>query len=240
MMVKFLRMVNTDTGVLFDVDSRLKRVHHLVDRLRAWCDTASMVLGDYRLVMVTLTYAPGESWMPDDFSTFMNKMSHLLGDNLLSYCWVDELQTAHRDGVPHYHCLLMVKRGVDVPAPDTALMWSKGSSQRATARSVYYLMEYVKKPDQKGLGEYTYPPGARIFGASWRHLRLIALQQGQKVMEYARSICRLTMFPRWVRDICKSTADVLSVQHIPSGGWILGNHVYKSPWRVIGVVYGES
>lgn len=238
MMVKLIRMVNTVTGVIFDVDSRLKRVHHLVDRLRAWCDTASMVLGDYRLVMVTVTYAPGEAWVADDFSVFINKMSHLLGDNLLTYCWVDELQTAHRDGVPHYHCLLMVKRGVDVPAPDTALMWCKGSSRRETARSVYYLLEYVKKHDQKGLGEYTYPPGARIFGASWRHLRLIALQQGERAMEYAAYVCRLTMVPHWVREVCKSTADLLSVRHLPGGGWVLDNHVYKSPWRVQGVVYG--
>ena len=221
-----------------DVDPRVKRVHHLVDRMRAWCDTGSMVLGDYRLVMVTVTYAPGQEWCPGDFADYVNKVSHYLGDSLISYAWVDELQCANREGVSHYHCLLMVKRGTDVPAPDTSGMWSKGMSERSTAHSVYYLMQYVKKPEQKGLGEYHYPPGARIFGASWRHLRLIALQQGQKVREYADYVIRLTMLPRWVKDVCKSTADLLSIRHRPGGGWVLGNAVYSSPWRVQGVVYG--
>jgi hypothetical protein len=238
-MVKLFRMVNRVTGQVLDVDPAMKRVRHLGDRLRAWCDTASMVLGDFRLVLVTLTYAPGEVWQADDFSAFINKMSHFLGDNLLTYCWVDELMTAHRQGVPHYHCLLMVRRGVDVPAPDTSLMWSKGSSKRQTWDSVYYLLQYAKKQDQKGLGEFKYPSGARIFGASWRHLRVIALQQGEKVREYAVYVVRLTMLPRWVKDLCKSSADLLSVRHLIGGGWALGDHVYKSPWRLQGVIYGE-
>jgi len=240
MMVRLFRMVNRDTGQVLDVDPALKRVRHLGDRLRAWCDTASMVLGDYRLVMVTLTYDTLHEWAAGDIADYINKLSHFLGSDMLTYCWVDELQTAHRDGVPHYHVMLMVKRGVDVPAPDTSGMWVKGLSNRETKHSVYYLMEYAKKSDQKGLGEYHYPPGCRIFAASWRHLVAIALQQGEQVREYAAYLIRLTMLPRWVKDVCKSTTDLLSIRRRTGGGWVLGDHVYKSPWMLQGVVYGQG
>jgi len=239
MLVKLFRMVNVVTGLIYDVDPAMKRVRHLGDVLRAFCDTASMLLGDYRLVMVTLTYDTLHEYAAGDIAAYMNKIRHYLGDNLVASCWVDELQCKHRSGVPHYHAALLVKRGVDVPAPDSSGMWVKGSSNRETKRSIYYMMEYCKKRDQKGLEGFKYPPGARIFGASWAHLRLIALQQGEKVREYAVYVVRLTMLPRWVKDLCKSSVDLLSVRHLPHGGWVLGDHVYKSPWRLQGVVYGE-
>ena len=242
MMVKLFRMVNRVTGQVLDVDPDLKRVRHLGDRLRAWCDTASMVLGAYRLVLVTLTYDTLHNWSPGDVADYLNKISHYLGDDLLTYCWVDELQTKHREGVPHYHILLMVKRGVDIPAPDASLMWVKGSSERKTWEGIYYLLKYARKQDQKGLGEFKYPPGARIFGASWRHLAIVALQQGEKVYRYAVELIRTTMIPRWVREICgvgDYSANLLSVRHLPGGGWVLDHHVYKSPWRLQGVVYAE-
>ena len=185
--------------------------------------------------MLGLTYEDGATWRPDDISSYMNELSHYLGDDLLAYAWVAELQER---GAIHYHVLAMVKRGTDVPQPDTSGMWTHGSSSRKSAWSAWYLMTYAKKPDQKGLGSESYPHGARIMGASWRHIRLIAREVGAVAVEAARVVAKMSTLPRWLLSIISGDiqAVLAAVRHV-GGGYSVGETVYKSPWSLMSLTY---
>jgi len=79
------------------------------------------------------------------------------------YQWVLELTRA---GVPHYHLLLWVPRGLSVPKPDKAGWWRHGLTRVERARRpVGYLVKYTSK----GLGDSCtgeIPRGARLFGCA--------------------------------------------------------------------------
>jgi hypothetical protein len=203
----------------------VSRVRHLRRRIHAWAETVQMLDVRGRLVMDTLTYRPGEQWQPDHISQFMQETVDCLQDNLLSYSWVAELQER---GAMHYHVLLMVKKGTDVPMPDKSGMWSHGSSNRASARSAYYLMKYTQKGCQGG----EFPRGARILGASWRHLRLVASEMDTRLVAVSQRLRRETVLPMWVVRLCSSTMEVLTARRHKGGGWVVGDAVYRSPWTV--------
>jgi hypothetical protein len=240
-MIVIRRILNRETGEVVDVDPRISRARHLRRRVGAWAQTVSMLNVQGRLVMIGLTYADGFSWRSDDISDYMNRLSHYLGSDLLAYCWVAELQGEGNQGAIHYHVLCMVKRGTDVPKPDSSGMWTHGSSSRKSAWSAWYLMEYAKKPDQKGLGEFAYPPSARILGASWRHIRLIAQELGEAAVLGARLLAKISTLPKWLLSVISAdTSSVLIARRAPGGGYCVGETVYKSPWQLIAISYQAS
>lgn len=240
-MVEIRRILNRESGEIVDVDPRISRIKHLRRRVGAWAQTVSMLNVQGRLVMIGLTYADGSAWRSDDISDYMNRLSHYLGSDLLAYSWVAELQGEGNQGAIHYHVLCMVKRGTDVPKPDSCGMWIHGSSSRKSAWSAWYLMEYAKKPGQKGLGEFSYPPGARILGASWRHIRLIAQELGEAAVLGARLIAKISTLPRWLLTVISAdTASVLIAARAPGGGYCVGETIYKSPWQLIAISYQET
>jgi hypothetical protein len=152
---------------------------------------------------------------------------------LLSYCWVAELQ---KRGAIHYHVLLLVKRGTDVPLPDKSGMWTHGCSNRESVRSPWYILKYASKGDTG-----SYPQGARILGASWRHLREVALTLGEAVRSAARRLVRRTLLPRWlVEQLQGDEQAIATVRRREGGGWCVGDAVYKSPWSVLRVAYVEA
>ena len=196
-------------------------------RVHAWAETCSMMKTRGRLAMVTLTYADPATWRADDISEYMNKLGHLLGGLLLAYCWVAELQER---GAIHYHVLVVVARGTDIPAPDSSGMWTHGTSNRATAASAWYVCKYAQKGCSEGV---EYPRGARVCGASWRHIQQVAVECGRVLHTWARYVVRLSMLPRWVVALCASDIQaVLSARRHEGGGWCVGETVYKSPWTV--------
>jgi hypothetical protein len=232
-LIQLRRLVNRQTGEVVDVDPRVSRVRHMRRRVHAWANTCQMLDVQGRLVMVSLTYADGASWSPDDIAEYMNKVSHLLGASLLTYCWVSELQTR---GAIHYHVLMLVRRGTDVPLPDKSGMWSHGSSNRGSAKSAWYILKYASKGDTG-----SYPQGARILGASWRHLREVAMTLGESAILVARRLVRLTMLPRWlIQALGADEKAIATVRRREGGGWCVGNAVYKSPWSVLRVGYVEA
>jgi hypothetical protein len=111
-----------------------------------------------RLVMLTLTYVDAEGWKPNDIRNFMLDLRKELGEALLAYAWVLEMQQRN---APHYHVLLYVKRGTDIPKPDEKL-WKHGMSRIETAKSAFYIAKYTGKAYQK----HNLPSGARMF-AVW-------------------------------------------------------------------------
>jgi hypothetical protein len=224
-LVKLRRLINRETGEVVDVDPRVSRVRHMRRRIHAWAETVQLLDVSGRLVMDTLTYRPDEQWQPDHISKFMQETVDCLQDKLLAYCWVAELQER---GAVHYHVLLMVKRGTDVPMPDKSLMWSHGSSNRGSARSAYYLMKYTQKGCQGG----EFPRGARVLGASWRHLRLVAGELSVRLSEVAQRLVRESLLPMWVLKLCESSLEVMTARRHRGGGWVVGDAVYRSPWAI--------
>jgi hypothetical protein len=59
----------------------------------------------------------------------MLTLKKLLGDKLLAYAWVAELE---KRGVIHYHIMIVVPPdlviGDDLPYPDEAVLWRYGST----------------------------------------------------------------------------------------------------------------
>jgi hypothetical protein len=141
--------------------------------LRCCNERGKAFASTHRIILITLTYRPGEAWDALDVQDYMRKMRQLFGRHqaVMRYFWVLEMQ---QRGAPHYHIALWVPRGLFVPAPDEyhaagrrvyAPMWSKGSSNVTSIRHpAAYLGKYLSKIKSK-LGEAVkYPERARIYG----------------------------------------------------------------------------
>jgi hypothetical protein len=70
-------------------------------RVAEWVQSVNS-LYDYKFIMITLTYAPEFGWKPNHIREFMLSLKKVLGNNLLAYAWVAELQ---KRGVIHYNKL---------------------------------------------------------------------------------------------------------------------------------------
>jgi len=151
------------------IDSPLARVRRCQQRVMGWAEALprdnrkvrragkKIAIGP-RLVMLTLTYRDADGWKPNDIRNFMLDLRKELGEGLLAYAWVLEVQ---KRGAPHYHVLLYVKRSTNIPKPDEKL-WKHGLSRIETAKSAFYIAKYTGKAYQK----HDLPSGARMF-AVW-------------------------------------------------------------------------
>lgn len=248
---------NASSGEYRVIDSKAGRLRKCQNRIRAWADTIEKVAPrrvrratkkeqkhkkkdwiEYgpRLVMLTLTYADAntahkksDGWKPNHIQHFMKTVKRKLADNLLGSAWVMEMQ--ERD-TPHYHVMLYVQRGTDVPEPDTAGWWKHGSTRRETAKSAYYLVKYTGKEYQKeGL-----PRGARMF-APW-------VKKG--IPSKLMFNFRLSAIPAWLATIVKELAkelghDMRWKRNI-GGGWLIRDtgELLQSPWKVISIDLAEE
>lgn len=209
-----------DGSVGVEVDPRLPRLRHCKDRLIAWAATVARLSCPYRLVMLTLTYRDGGDWTGDDIRVVMKSYKGVLRDGLITYAWVAELQGR---GDIHYHVMLAVRLGTDVPRPDESGLWTHGSSRRETWHNLTYLMEYAGKLEQKGLGEWAYPLGCRVVGLSWAHILSVG---------WAGEVLRKeSMLPGWVRGLC-GPGEVMGAERV-AGGWLVGSRLHPSRYSVV-------
>lgn len=134
-------------------------------RLFAWANIMTNFCQDptYRKVMIGFTYAPGQEYSPGHIHEYVKKMKRTLGENLIAFAWVAEMQSR---GAVHYHMMMVVKKGTNVPMPDKSGMWGFGSSKISTARSFFYICTYVGKEYQKDFDKF--PKSCRLYGASMR------------------------------------------------------------------------
>jgi len=215
-----VQAVNTETGEMFVIDPQKARLSRMRRRVKAWSDALKRYIHGrrYRMVMITLTYKPGQDWEAGHIRAFMKRVRRRLGAGLVGYAWVAEMQ---KRGAVHYHVLLVVKRGTSIPRPDKAGWWCYGSTRIETARTVYYILSYTGKEYQK----VGYPKGLRIF-AVWIAKDVITAVE--------RLYFRLSALPAWLAN--RVAAVVLERRQFPKrrrgGGWLLGGEVYRSPWRV--------
>jgi hypothetical protein len=203
-------------------DPRVSRLRHSKERILAWAATVAKLSCPYRLVMVGLTYRDGREWTADDIREVVRRYQEVLRERLITYMWVAELQ---RRGDPHYHLVLVVKPGTDVPKPDEAGLWLHGSSSRETWHNLSYLESYAGKLEQKGLGEWYYPLGCRIVGLSWRHLASCA--------PTSELIRKESMLPGWVKACC-GPGELMGAEHV-RGGWLVGSWLLQTRYSFVGL-----
>lgn len=119
-----------------------------------------------KMAMYTLTYdtlgtlVDAAEWEPNHIGDFVRRLHWRMGERLLAYAWVAEMQMR---GVVHYH-MIVVYRGY-LPYPDKGYMgkrgrtykrlWEWGSSRTdVRVRSPFYICTYVGKEYQKDFSSF--------------------------------------------------------------------------------------
>lgn len=163
--VEWVVLEHKTTGETLIVNVFEKRLSKMRKRFRAWAECVEMWSEghDVRMVMVTLTYENVGDYGPGDVRNYLNRVRGMLKEDLLAWSWVAELQ---KRGAMHYHVVMLVKKGTNLPKPDEHGHWEKGMSRVQTIRSPYYLVRYTGKERQKDLSRF--PKGARLYGSSIR------------------------------------------------------------------------
>ncbi len=116
----------------------------------------------FRTAFITLTYRPGVCWEPRHIAELLAhyrkwcKRQHCA----FRYVWVAEATQA---GVPHYHIVAWLPRGVTPPLPDKQGWWPHGMTQAKWAHSP---VGYIAKYASKGVdASHSLPRGARLWGS---------------------------------------------------------------------------
>jgi len=216
-----MKVINDITGETIEIDKAKMRLARCQRRVHAWANLLSDYTKDtanYRVVMITLTYANIEDWRAGHIRAFMYVARRQLKSKLIAYAWVAELQ---KRGAVHYHVLLVCKRGANIPQPDKAGWWVMGSTRIETAKSMFYIVTYTGKEYQK-VGKF--PKGLRLF----------AVWASEKVLNgIARFIFKLTAIPAWLRAKILDTGNLGGkIKRVYGGGWRYDEKFYKSPWRL--------
>jgi hypothetical protein len=216
------------------LESHAMRLRRCQRRVRAWASALprdnrltrragkAYKIGP-RLVMLTLTYADAAAWSAGHIREFMISLRGHLGAALYGYGWVLEMQAR---GAPHYHVLIYVRRGANVPLPEE--LWPHGLTRIETARTPFYISSYTSKAYQKnGL-----PKGARMFAVQiYKHV----------LSEDEMLPFRLSSAPGWLRDILEEIAQEVGPgirwSRCPGGGWVCRDtgEIYPSPWELISI-----
>jgi len=219
---KQMKLINDATGQIIEMDRARQRIRRCQKRVHTWANILDPYIKDETkniMVMVTLTYANGEDWRPGHIKAFMAIARKQLGDKLIGYAWVAELQK--REAV-HYHVLLVMKKGVMLPKPDQAGWWVMGSTRIEKAKTPFYIVTYTGKEHQKN-GHF--PKGLRMF-AIWISSKVTT--------ELERWLLRLSAIPAWLKAKIFDTGVLgVNARRNYGGGWMFDGKLYKSPWRIM-------
>jgi hypothetical protein len=232
-----MELLNRETGKRVTADPFLSRMSRMRRRVKKWSEILDFRFEHekHRLIMVTLTYAPEFEWEKRHVTEYLQALKRYLKDDLLGYAWTAELQ---QRGAIHYHILIMLNRGVEVPHPDDSGMWKWGMSNIVSAKSPYYLVKYLGKEYQKN-GDF--PKGIRIF-AVWFQKGFLSNIQLWRL--------RLTSLPAWLRTQLEKMWWLLGLypKRMLGGGWyvtlpkerakLIGKpegyeEIFISPWIVV-------
>jgi hypothetical protein len=147
------------------VDTFTKRLEHMKDKIFRWAIVIDewRRLNHSRMVMIMLSYRKIEDYQPGHIGDYLRNIKKRLGENLYAFGWVPQMQ--RREAV-HYHVILLVRPGTDIPMPDKHGYWTHGASKIETARTAFYLAKYVGKEYQKDLAKY--PKSCRLCEVSIR------------------------------------------------------------------------
>lgn len=174
--------------------------------------------------MLTTTYRDGSDASPRDISETLKRVRGFFNRAVrlryrgyrprFRYLWVGELTKA---GVPHYHVLIWIPRGIFIPKADRAGWWPHGHTKIEKARNaVGYLAKYASKfvPDMAA----AFPKGFRTHAV------------GGLDNESKREL-RWWKAPKSARDVLGAMADIRKAL----GGYVdkITGEFWPSPWKVI-------
>lgn len=174
--------------------------------------------------MLTTTYRNGSDAGPRDISETLKRIRGFFNRAVrlryrgyrprFRYLWCGELTKA---GVPHYHVLIYIPRGIFLPKADRAGWWPHGHTKIEKARNaVGYLAKYASKfsPDMLA----SFPKGFRTHAI------------GGLNTESKREL-RWWKAPKAARDALGVLADIRKAL----GGYVdkLTGDFWPSPWKVI-------
>lgn len=217
-----MKIRNKQTGEVIEIDRKMGRVRHCQKRVHAWAKAVDPVFQEhkYRLVMVGLTYRPGEEWKPNDIRELVLRVRAELGEKLLGYAWVAELQER---GAVHYHLLMLVKKGTRIPYFDQAGWWVHGSTHfsKEEVKKPFYICSYTSKKSYQKFGKF--PKGLRMF-AVWVAPGVIS--------EAARWLFRCSALPGWLSARILPINKIFKVARAEGGGWLVDNFKFESPYQV--------
>lgn len=230
-----MELFNRVTGETLPVDPLERRISYMQKRVHAWERMLNPYLsrvgvpgGGVKLVYLGLTYRPGEVWHPLDISEFIVTVRSHLGDRLMGYCWVAEVQPQR--GVIHYNVFLLVPMSADVPKPDKAGWWVHGSTfredrERGTAQ--YAASAYgAKRAQKEGL-----PAGAHMF-CVWIRSDLLSWEQR---FEWWWSSKPRWLLEAWIFSGYAMGRDSVFPEYRRGEGWLIpgGEPFYfNSPWEL--------
>jgi len=220
-------LAHTVDGQLMHLNTLLASLYRLKKRVYSWAKMIEELRNlnpvAYRVAMITLTYRGEGKWKPNHVRDYLKQLKRLLGSRWIAVSWVCEMQ---KRGEPHYHILIVVKKGTLIPKPDGSGMWPHGWSRVETARSgAGYLAKYAQKVEQKGAN---YPKGARKFAVTVNR---------QYFASSAIWKFRLSALPGWLRIEMERLSSIVSrpfPKRMKGGGWIdpqTGEKFY-SPWEL--------
>jgi len=181
-----------ETVTLNTGEARVKRMRKaVITSARLLQDEMTQSKHRFRVVMVTLTYAPDRAWVGQHVREFINHCRKFLArrGHSLRYVWVAELQER---GAVHYHVVLWLPRGVTLPKPDKRGWWPHGLTRIEWARRpVGYIAKYASKGSSGA-----FPKGCRTHGSGG-------------LTRDARQELRWWQFPLWIRERFDTAADVV-------------------------------
>jgi hypothetical protein len=196
-------------------ETRLKRLRSSVlTAARLHVQTKS----NWRVVMITPTYAPGQYWESHDITALVKHIRHWLGRRgvEMRYVWVMEYT---KRGAPHYHMLVWLPLGITLPYPDKRGWWTKGWTNQEWAKNA---IGYIAKYASKGSDLVQYVRGARHHGNGG--------QTGDALLEQ-----RWWKLPAWMRANVKPSDRARRAPTGTGGGFVMPDtgEVYTSPYEVI-------
>lgn len=219
---------NRFTGEYMIVNNKEARLSKMRKRVCAWAEVIKPIIdknSGCQMLMIGLTYRPGEEWKANDIREFIISFKKKVGvKNIIAMARVGELQER---GAVHYHIVVVVKRGIRIPKPDKSGLWRHGSSRVEVARSPFYLVSYTKKSYQK---EGEFPKGLRMYDV-WINPEYISFLEKWHF--------RLSTLPGWLKtEVIKDVDNIGSKwKRLVGGGWSFADRTLISPFAFIGIAY---
>lgn len=158
--IKYTVLYSVEKGRFFVIDNDKRRFQKMCVRLDAFEQIVKVMypVTKYRMVHVTLTYAEMDTWAKGDLSQYINSLRGFLKESLVAFCWIGGMQLPRR--ALHYHVVIVVPIGTNVPKPDKRGHWKHGMTKMRTWKSMRYFMRYFEKFHELE----AYPKGYRLVG----------------------------------------------------------------------------
>lgn len=150
-------------------DLRLKRLKRSVlTATRLLVEELEAEKARYQSYFVTLTYSPGKMWHQLHISKALKCVRSWCDRQGIKfrYVWVAEIQTKRqlKEGghCVHYHLLIFLPMGYQLPKFDKRGWWPHGMTQTAKAhKPIGYMVKYASKGGDAGY----FPKGCRLSGS---------------------------------------------------------------------------